>query len=233
MNNQDSSNFVDQNKSIFYASDAGWWINSECSNQDCCNITRIKAKDQLVAFKTKTNLTLKEIMEKAICTKCRKKNSIRLKYSTSSKKIPYYDARTDVVECLQSQDKTTKLAPTDEAQKDSKPNHSAISIDDTNEKHITQNMAASHDRRALIKETEERQKKKKILDELSMPEIKIHHLKKKQTIKYEAFRRKKNMVFHLSTCKWLDNGRNDEIIKFKSREDAISQGFTPCKNCRP
>ena len=171
MNDQDSSNSVDQNRPIFYASDAGWWINSECSYQDCCNITRIKAKDQLAAFKIKTNLTLKEIMEKARCTKCQSNNSIRLNYFNCSKKVPYHDARTDVVETPQSHDKATKLAPADEAKKDSKRNHSANSIDDTKEKHIPQNMAESPDRRALIKETAERLKTKKILDEFSKPKI--------------------------------------------------------------
>lgn len=171
MNDQDGSKFVDQNRPIFYASDAGWWINSECSNQDCCNITQIKAKDQLAAFKTKKNLTLKEIMAKAICTKCKKKKSIRLKYSSSSAKIQYNDNTTDVVGTPHSHDKATKLAPAEKAKKDSKRNHSAISFDDAKEKHIDQNMTAIPDRRALIKETAERLKTKKILDELSKPKI--------------------------------------------------------------
>lgn len=167
-----------------------------------------------------------------------KENSIRLTNSTSSNKVPYNDAHPDVVECLQSQDKTSKLAPTDEAQKDSKPNHSAISIDDTNEKHITQNMAASYDRRALIKEIAERQKEKEIFDKFWINEINKHTPKpkpkpKRIAVRYEAFRHKKQMVFHLSTCRWLDNAGTGQTIKFKGREDAISKGFRPCTNCRP
>ena len=226
MNDQDSSNFVDQNRPIFYASDAGWWINSECSNQDCRNITKIKAKDHLAAFKTKKNLTLKEIMARAICTECKKKTSIRLKYSTSSERIQYNDTWADVVGTPKSHDKITKLAPADKAKKDSKPNHSAISINDTKKKHIAQNMAASPDRLALIKETAERLKSKKILDELSKPKI---NKPKFETKSAHATATVKNRKFDLNKSKVSNVTR---VNNTKNRTK-FNPGFTDKLVVRP
>ena len=71
--------------------------------------------------------------------------------------------------------------------------------------------------------------------EISEPKTKPEPKPKPKPIavRYEAFRRNKNMVFHRSTCKWLDNARTGQTIKFKEREIAISKGFSPCRNCRP
>ena len=42
---------------------------------------------------------------------------------------------------------------------------------------------------------------------------------------------KRSLKFHLPTCRWLPAEKNR--IYFKTREEAIAEGFVPCKVCRP
>ena len=39
--------------------------------------------------------------------------------------------------------------------------------------------------------------------------------------------------FHTSTCRFAKNINDNNKISFKSRSDAINQGYTPCKVCNP
>lgn len=41
----------------------------------------------------------------------------------------------------------------------------------------------------------------------------------------------KSMKFHLPTCHTLPNAENSDYIS--SREQAIADGYIPCKNCNP
>lgn len=50
---------------------------------------------------------------------------------------------------------------------------------------------------------------------------------------YVATNSTKNNKFHKSTCGWMKNVPAGSEIKFKSREDAINTGFSPCNSCKP
>lgn len=39
--------------------------------------------------------------------------------------------------------------------------------------------------------------------------------------------------FHKSTCRFAKNIKNNNKVSFKSRSEAIDQGYTPCKVCNP
>ena len=50
-------------------------------------------------------------------------------------------------------------------------------------------------------------------------------------VKYEASTAQN--VFHKSSCGWLKNTSLQNTLRFTDRSDAIQQGFSPCKYCRP
>jgi len=50
---------------------------------------------------------------------------------------------------------------------------------------------------------------------------------------YVASNSSKDSKFHRSSCGWMNNVPLDSEIRFKSREDAIKTGFTPCASCKP
>ena len=54
---------------------------------------------------------------------------------------------------------------------------------------------------------------------------------KKKEWKYVAS--KKSKVFHSPNCKWVKRIKPENLIGFKSREEAISSGRRPCKVCSP
>jgi micrococcal nuclease len=39
--------------------------------------------------------------------------------------------------------------------------------------------------------------------------------------------------FHRPFCRSLKKHKQDDLIKFGSREEAFNQGYSPCRNCRP
>jgi hypothetical protein len=40
-------------------------------------------------------------------------------------------------------------------------------------------------------------------------------------------------VFHKPDCRWAQNISQENLIKYKSREEAIKAGKRPCKTCNP
>jgi len=44
---------------------------------------------------------------------------------------------------------------------------------------------------------------------------------------------KKSNVFHRPDCKWVKKISTNNLVGFKSREEAIRSGRRPCKSCRP
>jgi len=44
---------------------------------------------------------------------------------------------------------------------------------------------------------------------------------------------KKSKVFHIPDCKWAQKIKPENLVGFKSREEAVESGRRPCKSCRP
>jgi hypothetical protein len=40
-------------------------------------------------------------------------------------------------------------------------------------------------------------------------------------------------TLHLSKCRWIKKMLPKNIVLFTSRQDAVNQGYTPCKVCKP
>ncbi|MGR5299369.1 hypothetical protein ACPV5U_28755 [Vibrio mediterranei] len=51
--------------------------------------------------------------------------------------------------------------------------------------------------------------------------------------KYVTTMKSQDDVFHKSTCGWMKHVPMESEIIFRSRDDAIRRGFTPCKSCKP
>jgi len=47
------------------------------------------------------------------------------------------------------------------------------------------------------------------------------------------FGNKRSPTLHLPECRWVKKMSPENIIVFTSREDAIHQGYNPCKTCKP
>jgi hypothetical protein len=43
----------------------------------------------------------------------------------------------------------------------------------------------------------------------------------------------KSNKFHYPSCKWIKKIKPENLVEFKTREDAIKAGYKPCKECRP
>ena len=54
--------------------------------------------------------------------------------------------------------------------------------------------------------------------------------KKKEKI---YFGNKRSPTLHLSKCRWIKKMLPENIVLLTSREDAINQGYAPCKVCKP
>lgn len=79
---------------------------------------------------------------------------------------------------------------------------------------------------------------KKVLHKLkcqkcSSPLLLLMPKKSIDKITYVATNSTSNNKFHKSSCGWMINVPAGSEIKFKSREDAIRTGFTPCHSCKP
>jgi phosphatidylserine/phosphatidylglycerophosphate/cardiolipin synthase-like enzyme len=44
---------------------------------------------------------------------------------------------------------------------------------------------------------------------------------------------KNSTVFHTPDCKWAKRIKEENKIWFKTREETLKQGYTPCKVCKP
>ncbi len=47
------------------------------------------------------------------------------------------------------------------------------------------------------------------------------------------FGNKRSPTLHLSRCRWIKKMSPENIVLFTSRQDAINQGYAPCKVCKP
>lgn len=54
--------------------------------------------------------------------------------------------------------------------------------------------------------------------------------KKKEKI---YFGNKRSPTLHLSKCRWIKKMLPKNMVLFTSRQDAINQGYAPCKVCKP
>lgn len=43
----------------------------------------------------------------------------------------------------------------------------------------------------------------------------------------------KGQAFHYGTCSGGDRIKDENLILFSSREDAVERGYRPCQRCRP
>ncbi len=44
---------------------------------------------------------------------------------------------------------------------------------------------------------------------------------------------KKSLRFHRPECRTVRNRPQSELIRFETRDEALNQGYAPCRNCRP
>ena len=44
---------------------------------------------------------------------------------------------------------------------------------------------------------------------------------------------KKSDKYHLPSCKWAKKIKPNHLIEFKTRSEAITSGYFPCKVCKP
>jgi len=44
---------------------------------------------------------------------------------------------------------------------------------------------------------------------------------------------KNSNKYHFPSCKWAQKINPNNLVKFKSPEDAAKAGYVPCKVCRP
>ena len=54
-----------------------------------------------------------------------------------------------------------------------------------------------------------------------------------QTKEWKYVASKKSKVFHRPDCKWVKKISPNNLIGFKSREEAIRSGRRPCRSCGP
>ena len=53
------------------------------------------------------------------------------------------------------------------------------------------------------------------------------------TGKYEFIGSKSSNVFHKSDCRWASNISSENLVSYKTREEAAKAGKRPCKRCNP
>ena len=54
-----------------------------------------------------------------------------------------------------------------------------------------------------------------------------------ESVATEYWASAKTDKFHLPDCEWAEKIGEDNKIVYSSREEAIADGYVPCKNCRP
>ena len=47
------------------------------------------------------------------------------------------------------------------------------------------------------------------------------------------FGNKQSPIFHLPECRWVQKMSSKDIVLFKTRQEALNQGYVPCKVCKP
>ncbi len=53
------------------------------------------------------------------------------------------------------------------------------------------------------------------------------------TAEYQFVASKNSKVFHRPDCEWAQKIKQENLVRFKTREDAINSGRRPCKICKP
>jgi hypothetical protein len=53
------------------------------------------------------------------------------------------------------------------------------------------------------------------------------------TVEYSYVASNNSNIFHKPDCRWAQNISKENLIKYKSREEAIKAGKRPCKTCNP
>jgi len=54
-----------------------------------------------------------------------------------------------------------------------------------------------------------------------------------ESVEYVYVASKKSKVFHKSTCNWAKRIKPENLVRYKTRQDAINDGKRPCKSCNP
>jgi micrococcal nuclease len=50
---------------------------------------------------------------------------------------------------------------------------------------------------------------------------------------YVASKRSKRLVFHRPDCEWARKIKEENLLRFETREAALDSGFSPCRSCKP
>ena len=50
---------------------------------------------------------------------------------------------------------------------------------------------------------------------------------------YPFIASKNGAVFHRPDCRWAQNISGDNLVGYKTREEAVQSGKRPCKSCKP
>jgi micrococcal nuclease len=50
---------------------------------------------------------------------------------------------------------------------------------------------------------------------------------------YVASKKSKRFVFHRPDCPWAERIKTDNLIWFKTRDEALDSGYSPCRTCKP
>ncbi len=43
----------------------------------------------------------------------------------------------------------------------------------------------------------------------------------------------RSLTFHYPSCEWAKKIGSNNLVEFKNRQEAINQGYDPCKVCKP
>ncbi len=50
---------------------------------------------------------------------------------------------------------------------------------------------------------------------------------------YVASKRSKRLIFHRPGCEWAMKIKEENLVRFETREAALDSGFSPCRSCKP
>ncbi len=66
-----------------------------------------------------------------------------------------------------------------------------------------------------------------------VPKEQFKPVAKSEVTEYRYVASKNSKVFHKSTCAWAKRIASENLVYYKTREDAINDGKRPCKTCNP
>jgi micrococcal nuclease len=50
---------------------------------------------------------------------------------------------------------------------------------------------------------------------------------------YVASRRSRRHVFHRPDCEWAKKIKEENLIRFETKDEALDSGYSPCRTCKP